>query len=117
MTAKKACRPIRRVRFLADRGHLAGTSRVAWPRAVISVLTHGSGGPRIALVHERKSLTAANAVGPAVANCDSMPAKPAGPDVQCGRSTSGRNPAPTGASPAVMPVAAEMLVVIVALVE
>jgi hypothetical protein len=45
MTAKEACRPIRRVRFLADGGHLAGASRVAWPRAVISVLTHGSGGP------------------------------------------------------------------------
>jgi hypothetical protein len=82
MTAKEACRPIRRVRFLADRGHLAGTSRVAWPRAVTSVLTHGSGGPESLWCMNVRSLTAANAVGPAVANCDSMPAKPAGPDVQ-----------------------------------
>lgn len=50
MTAKEACRPIRR----SGSWPTGTTSPVAWPRAAISVLTHGSDGPRIALVYERK---------------------------------------------------------------
>ena len=55
MTAKEACRPIRRVRFLADGDHLAGGLAESRDQCVDArKLTHGSGGPRIALGHERK---------------------------------------------------------------
>ncbi len=79
-----------------------------------------------------RALTAANAVGPSVANCDSMPPNPPVLDLDRSHSTSGLNLASSRAATrrprrcmgasmnrrvSLQPVAAEMLVAIVALIE
>lgn len=119
MATKGACHPVRPSSSDAGRDHLA----VARSSAAISASTDGENDPEIALFREREIIPRCERRPAIGARLRLDAAETAGLDVHRSRSTSaepGFEPArdlAAGAAPAVMPVAAEMLVALVALVE